>query len=85
MARYVSIHFNLVIVMKLVIISISPGIISVARKSENTSFFPGKLSLENAKAESIAVASTPIVEKIVTIIVFKTYLGERSSHSHASV
>ena len=58
-------------------------LMSVARKRENTSFFPGKLSLENANAESIAVASTPIVEKIVTIIVFRKYLGNGAAF-HAS-
>ena len=78
-----SIHFNFVIVIKLVMINISPGIMSVARKRENTSFFPGKLSLEKANAESIAVASTPIVEKIVTIIVFRKYLGNGAAF-HAS-
>ena len=43
--RYI---FNFVMVMKFVIINISPGIISVANINESIIFFPGKFKRANA-------------------------------------
>jgi hypothetical protein len=57
-------------------ISISPGIISVARRMEKIRFLPGKRSLEKAKAARTVVTRVQTVLITVTITELKKYLAK---------
>ncbi len=80
-AARVSISPMRLMVPKLVMMSISPGILRVASSTANSASRPGNLSRANAKAARIVVSSVSAVLTTVTITVFTKYTANGAAFS----